>query len=67
MAGLTCPLELPKECGLQLTISVIICLGRLEDLVESLEQKRPEVIAGPIVTHAVGSMYCIMMIRLYDA
>jgi hypothetical protein len=60
-------LELPKECGLQLTISVIIRLERFEDLVESLEQKRPEVVERPVVTRVVSSMYCVMMVWLYDA
>ena len=59
-------MELPKECGLNFPAAMVGCLVALQDLVQSLEDERPELPERPVVSNEVGSMGSIVVIWADD-
>ena len=60
-------MELPEEGRLKLTTGVVCAVIALQDLVDTFEDKRPELSKGPVVESEVAGMRRIMMIRPEDA
>jgi hypothetical protein len=64
---LTRLLELTEERRLQLALAVVVGVERLEDSVQALEKKGPEIVKRAKVARTVGDMSRIMVVWLDNA
>ena len=60
-------LELTEERHLQLALAVVVGVERLEDSVQALEKKGPEIVKRAKVARTVGDMSRIMVVWLDNA
>ena len=60
-------LELTEERRLQLALAVVVGVERLEDSVQALEKKGPEIVKRAKVARTVGDMSRIMVVWLDNA
>ena len=60
-------LELTEERCLQLALAVVVGVERLEDSVQALEKKGPEIVKRAKVARTVGDMSRIMVVWLDNA
>ena len=67
MARLTRLLKLTEEHRLQLALAVVVGVERLEDSVQALEKKGPEIVKRAKVARTVGDMSRIMVVWLDNA
>jgi len=63
-ACLTSLLELTKEGHLQLALSMVVGVERLEDSVQALEKECPEIIKWAKVMCTISNMSCVMVVWL---
>jgi hypothetical protein len=66
-ACLTRPLKLAEERHLQLALAMVVGVERLEDLVQALEKKGPEIVKQAKVVRTVGNMSRIVVVWFGDA
>jgi hypothetical protein len=64
---LTRLLELTEERRLQLALAMVVGVERLEDSVQALEKKGPEIVKRAKVARTVGDMSRIMVVWLDNA
>jgi hypothetical protein len=64
---LTCLLELTEERHLQLALAMVVGVERLEDSVQALKKKGPEIVKQAKVACTVGDMSHIVVVWFGDA
>ena len=55
-------MEFSEERGLEFTITVVVCMVRLEDLVQPLKQETPEFVERSKVAYTLGNVGGVVVI-----
>lgn len=59
-------MELPEEGAFDLAALVVIGTVALQNLVQTLEEKCPELAKGPVISYEIRRVCCVVMVRPYN-